>query len=114
MEPKNHQCLGEKPPTNSAPIYICKCLKTSEKPVPKPGKLSRHGLKEGSPNDAHDTGPPSCSQSGSVGSRMANRLPALPSWCQTGNLQQNHEGKYPAALPNATTSSYKRPHGKYS
>lgn len=41
MEPKDHQCLGEKLPTNSTPIYICKYLEICGKPVPRPGRLRK-------------------------------------------------------------------------
>lgn len=46
MKLNNHQCLQEKPLSNSAPTYNCKCLKTSGRTVPKPGKLSWAWLKE--------------------------------------------------------------------
>lgn len=41
MDTKDHQCLGEKLPTNSAPIYIPKCLKISGKLVPRPVRVRR-------------------------------------------------------------------------
>lgn len=51
------------------------------------------------PNHAPNMSPPICSKRGSVCQRTANRQPALPSWCQPGDLRQSHEGKYPTSLP---------------